>query len=110
MIDVEKVILDSAHHFIGRVCFATEAVHLCPAGDAGQHPVASEISVYHHCVFFVMDNCMRPWPDEGHGADDDIEELRQLIQTVPSQKASDRGHPRIATPGLRYRWIGLAVH
>src|SRR5688572_4858388 len=43
---------------------------------------------------------LRARTDEAHLAEEDVPELRQLIESGPAQKPADRRHPRIIVPRL----------
>jgi hypothetical protein len=51
-------------------------------------------------VLVVMGDGVRAWADEGHVAEDDVEELRQLVEIPAAQPGSDPGDARVVLFGL----------
>src|SRR5215469_14279179 len=79
------------HHFVE--CGAASAVHLPLARDTGLYfqdpaPVPQQ-------VMFKFIRNGRTWPHERHLAPEDIQKLRNLIETAFAQKPPNAGYSRI---------------
>ncbi|MNE26261.1 hypothetical protein D3C80_1196190 [compost metagenome] len=61
-------------------------------------------------VVLVVRKSMRTRADDGHAALQHVEELRQLIETGPTQKGTDAGDTRILALSLGHFAMGLLVH
>src|SRR5208337_4394746 len=91
-------------------------IDLSPAGDSRLDAVA--LAVVRDLFFEFLDELgpLRPRADDGHLAPDDINELRQLIQSEPAEPSSDGSDARIillspdrAAAGFRVRIHGAEL-
>ena len=103
--------LDAVLYLLLAVGFAAPAVNLGPAGDARLHSVSREITI-HRLVVRVLGglgiDCVRTRSDQGQIADeDDIKELRQLVEACLANETSDPGHARVVPADLLGR-IGVS--
>ncbi len=68
--------------------------------------MAQHVTVDLPAVLLVVGNGVGAWADDGHVAVQHVEELRQLIQRRPAQKAAQRSDPRVVARRLQHH-IGV---
>src|SRR5882757_7379511 len=114
VLDVIEIELDALLDLFLVVDLAAPAIDLRPAGDPRLDTVAGEIAVdglVEQAGLQFAEHRMRTRPDQGEIAlEDDVEELRQLVEAGLADEAADPGDARIV-PGhhLRRGRIGLVV-
>src|SRR5271155_2037372 len=96
-----EVVLDAHAHFILTET-AAQAVDLRPARDAGLDDVAARVERNGALESLIMCQRMRARPDERHVAEENVDELRQLVDVVAAHEAAETRHPRIARHGLSH--------
>src|SRR2546423_5286323 len=110
-VEGERPVLDVIDVVDGSVanrCASSEIVDLCPAGYPRPHLVTLEIPGNLGAEALHEEGPFRSRPDQAHVPADDIDELRQLVETEPPHESPDRGTAggvaRTATrTGLRHR-------
>src|SRR4029450_2233486 len=93
MLQVIKIILQLRAHLVGRVRIAL--VDLRPAGHARPHDAAQGKVLDFPHIALLQRGRFRSRPDPAHVAAQDVEELRQLVEAAPAQKAADSGDARV---------------
>src|SRR5256885_8070771 len=102
VVDVVEVVLDARAHLVVGVGLAAEAVHLRPAGDAGQHVVAARIARDLLLVFSIVRKRVRARANQRHVALEHVDELRQLVDVPSSQEAAKAGDARVVATSLAH--------
>jgi hypothetical protein len=74
---------------------AAETVHLRPAGDTRFDALAGGVGGQLAAQFFIVRDRMGAWADEAHLADQDVYELRQLIDAGGANEAADTRDARV---------------
>src|SRR5262249_48805080 len=95
-----SVVLYTGFHFFQGICLATEAINLRPTSHTRLDPMPRKVASDHLRIFFVVPDCVRPWPDQRHCPIQYIEDLRKLIKTQAPQYSSDPSDPRIVACSL----------
>ncbi|MCY1425093.1 hypothetical protein D9M71_408730 [compost metagenome] len=91
---------DTLLHLVQRIGLAAPAIHLCPAGNPRLHLMAQHVAANLGAVFLVVRHRMRAWADDGHVAEQYIDELRQLIQRSPANECTHPGNAVVIARGL----------
>src|SRR5450830_210955 len=109
--DVLQIELDTFFDFFQGVGFATVAIDLGESGDAWLDPMTRGVLL----DGFLEQDARRlggrgvgARADHRHAADEDIEQLWQLVEAGPADKTSDPGDSRIAAGGLCFG-VGIAL-
>src|ERR1700722_15861053 len=89
--EVLQIELDPALH-VREAIAAPGAIDLCPTGNPRPHLVAQHVSGDQPSVGLVHCDDVRTRSDETHGAADDIEKLRQLIERGLANEGAERGN------------------
>ena len=100
VVDVVNVHLNPAAHFLGGIRFTSQTANLSQAGHARFNLVAVAITSDARSIVFIVNERMRPRPDEGHFAAQYVDELRQFIDASFTQQAPNPGSPRIVSRSL----------
>src|SRR5229473_390104 len=87
--------LHTALHLLESICVSTVSIGLRPTRDAGLDVVATSKRRNHLRKQVVVRGCMWTGADDRHVADQDIEQLRKLIDIGAAQDAAQ----------TRYTWI-----
>src|SRR3546814_4927896 len=98
VLDIVEVVLHPVLHIFDSVRLAAEAVHLCPAGDAGFHASARHVGLDDRGILLVVIDRVRAGTDQAHFATQYVDQLRQLIATGLAQPVADTGEPWVAAP------------
>src|SRR5258708_6124516 len=95
-----KVVIDALLDLLSRIGLAAPAGNLRPAGDAGFDPMTGEVTVDHLVIEPVRRlrlDSVRPRPNQREIAfEDDVEELRQLVEAGLADETADTGNARVA--------------
>jgi len=83
------------------------AIDLCPSGQSG--PDVRRAVFTTECDQIILIPQSRPGTDEAHVACQDIDQLRQLVQTAFPQKPSDTGDVGIRSTQQMGRHVGGCV-
>src|SRR6185437_2242650 len=101
MIDVVQIEIEALLRFFHRVNPSTKSADLSDPCDPRPHPVTGEILDDRfvietvHCLHLER---MGPRPHDRHGARDNVEQLRQLVEAGSTQESSHSGDAWIAPP------------
>src|SRR5690606_38189419 len=100
---VVEVVIDAAPH-LGEVGgLPPAAVDLRESRDAGRGFVAHHVAVDEPSILLVVRDGVGPRADEAHPTLQHVDELRQLVERVAAEKASEGGDARIVPRHLAYR-------
>nr|GEU28033.1 hypothetical protein [Tanacetum cinerariifolium] len=99
---VIEVVGDARFHLVERVGFATQAVHLGPAGDARLDLVTQHVTLDQLAILFVVRDRMRTRTDYAHASLQHVDELRQLVKRRLAQEPADLGHALVVLGGLHH--------
>src|SRR5271165_4499457 len=103
IVDVFDVASHALPKLLDGVQLAAKSIDLGPTGQARFHPVAREITVgrfLQHVAARAGLQGVRPRSDHRHCALQDIEELRQLVETCSTDYPADPGHSLVLACGL----------
>src|SRR4051794_18473625 len=89
--------LHTALHLLESVCASTISIRLRPTRDAGLDVVATRKRRNHLRKQPVVRGCMWTGADDRHVADQDIEQLRKLIDIGAAQKAAQTRYTLIVS-------------
>ena len=92
---VENIVPDTALEFFFRVGAAPVTVDLGEPSDAGLDPVPGKVALGAAGKLLVVVKGVGARANEGHGAVQDIENLRQFIEAPAPEKTSNPGHAQI---------------
>ncbi len=106
--NVPDVFLDAVFHLPQVFGFAACAGYLGPAGDAGLDEVAHHVFIDQRGVFFGVAYHVRTGADDAHVAQEDVDELRQLVDAGVAHDVAPLGLARVVLGGLEL--IGLVVY
>src|SRR3981081_3272616 len=98
MLQVVEIELDALAHGFDIVAPGV-AVYLGPPGDARLHFVSNHVTGYLAAIVLVHRDGVWAGPDDAHGAFEDIEELRQLIERGPANEGAHPGDALVAAAG-----------
>src|SRR5689334_5645327 len=108
MLDVEKVVVELAGSSLDLGDVAL--IDLCPAGDPRAHDVAIGVERNLARVPGRERQGFRPGADPAHLALQDVDDLRELIEPVAAQEASDTGDSQIVLDGEVRTLLRLRPH
>src|ERR1700680_3093138 len=74
----------------------SQVVDLRPPGEAGPDPLPLQVARHVHAVLLIEEGRLRARPDQAHVALEDVDQLRQLVQTHPPQDSPEPGGARVA--------------
>ena len=107
MFQIEQVVTQAAEHLIDRVRIpiVERGVRGHPRTDLVQETIAG--IAFHDLVNVEL--ALRTGADEGHVADEDVPQLRQLVQMMLAQELAHTGHAGIRTSLVKGRTKLLSV-
>src|SRR5262245_41324619 len=83
-------------HSTRRCIFSSVSVSPRQPGDARLHFVTQHVAFDHLAVLLVVSGGVWPRTDQRHAAADDVDELRQLVETGPAEHGAEARDARIA--------------
>jgi hypothetical protein len=93
--DVEHIVLEA----FSEGGLSAEAVDLCPSGESGLGVVSEHVSWDVGAETFDEFRAFRAWTDEGHLAEEDVEELGEFVEAGFAEESSDGGGSRVVVGG-----------
>ena len=102
LVDVVEVLGDAQLHFFHRLGFTPMPGDLGQPGDARLEAMTSHVGAHLAGVINVVGDGMRARADQGHLAEQHVEQLRQFVDGTAAQKASERGDAVIVAGGLAH--------
>jgi hypothetical protein len=94
--DVIHVVSQPTEKFFPGVERAPPSIHLSQARDPRFCQIPEPVVITDFLEFYSLDVCsQRMWPrsNERHLTHEDIDQLREFVETVPSQQAAKACHP-----------------
>src|ERR1700759_1026574 len=99
VLDVIKIVFDALLDLFWGIQFAAPAIDLGPAGNAGLDAMPRKIAIDRFVELAVLDlliDGVRPRSNQREiTLEDDVDELRQLIDASLANETADAGYPRI---------------
>ena len=87
VLDVVEVVLDALYYFFAGIGLAPPTVNLSPTRKTWLDPIPHEIVGYDVRVKFPSGlslGCVRPWPDQRHITNQNVNELWKFVEAGPS--------------------------
>lgn len=89
--------------------YVIAAINLRPTGDAWRQRMRARLGAQGDLIVLIKQR--RPRPDDRHLAPDDVDQLRQLIQTALAQEITDRRQERLRVRHqMRRQLRGIRSH
>src|SRR5690606_20128249 len=99
---VMQVVLHAAPHLLQALSLAPKSVDLCPTSDTGTNLVPQHVTIDELAILLVVSYCVRAQTNQNHAAEEDVKQLRYLIERCPTQETTEGCHARIAPGHLRH--------
>src|SRR5258708_5197593 len=91
------VVFYSGLHQVNGFGFTAEAIHLSPSRETRFDPMTGKVATNHLRVGLVVVGCVRSRPDERHCSVENVEQLRQFIETESPKDPAENRHARVVS-------------
>ncbi len=100
IVDIPKIVRNPLGHLFKATRFAPQSINLRPTGYSGLDVIAKYIFCDQPVIFIVMRKRMRSRSNQRHITFEDVEELRQLVNTCATQQSPNPCHAIVVLPHL----------